>query len=1002
MKRWLPALLMIGLIWSAHAETLHIRALQYNIKHTNAGATAIGNIIAASGADIAGLQETTSGNAAAIASRLTTVTGEQWYSQAMLGTNDIDAIVSRYPIIGTTHITMFSDGDFYGAIRTVLQVTVEVPDSAGSPHRMQFFVTHLSTREGTNPPRSRQCQELVDFCKTFPGPRVIVGDFNLDDSRGGVDLTDYQKFTSSSNGNYTDAFRQINPTAAGKTIPVPSPTKRFDYLFYARATGFNAVASDRVINASTDSASDHYPVFADFDWDGNTFNNPPPGEPLGSGSILREYWNNITGGTIASLTGNAAYPNSPTGSQQLTWYLQSQPNSGDNYGQRVRGLITAPANGSFTFWVSGDSEVELWLSSDESPANKSRIAWITGATTLSCEWSAYETPSATIQQQSNAISLVSGRRYYIEVLHKEGTNNDNMAVGWKLPNGNYERPIPARRLSPPATIPSAPVITSSATASASVGASFSYQITASNSPTSFGVTNLPAGLSVNSSSGVISGTPSVAGTTAINLSATNVGGTGTKTLTLSVNGPPSIGSGANASPNPAQTGDTVLLSVTATDPNGDTLSYSWNFGDGSPAGSGPSITHVYGVAGAYLAQVVVTDGKGGSASSNVIVTVETPPTALPTPWLEADVGAVGIAGSSSFNGGTFTLNAGGTDIWLNSDAFHFVYQSWTGDGEIVVDCTGIANPSGAAWSMAAVMMRQDLTADSAHASMMITTDGKAKFRRRIAPGAATDSDGPTGGTTYPPRWLKLTRAGNAISAFISSTGASWTQIHTTQTVNMPATILVGFMALRNGSSAGTCAATFSNVSVSLPAPWQQADIGDTGPDGGASLTNGTFTVSGGGTDIWDTSDAFHYVFQPLSGDGEIVANLTALNNPAGASWSMAAVMVREKLTPDSIHASMMITTDGKAKFRRRTAEGATTSSDGPTGGTTYPPRWLKLTRVGNVFTASISTNGTSWTQIHTPQTVNMASNAYIGIMVLRSGATSATATGTFSNVTVTP
>ena len=81
----------------------------------------------------------------------------------------------------------------------------------------------------------------------------------------------------------------------------------------------------------------------------------------------------------------------------------------------------------------------------------------------------------------------------------------------------------------------APVITSVTTASGTVGTAFSYQITATNSPTSFGATGLPAGLSVNSGTGLISGTPTAPGTSTINLSATNAGGTGNATLTLTVN-----------------------------------------------------------------------------------------------------------------------------------------------------------------------------------------------------------------------------------------------------------------------------------------------------------------------------------------------------------------------------------------------------------------------------------------------------------------------------------
>jgi hypothetical protein len=78
----------------------------------------------------------------------------------------------------------------------------------------------------------------------------------------------------------------------------------------------------------------------------------------------------------------------------------------------------------------------------------------------------------------------------------------------------------------------APVITSPTTASGTVGQSFSYQITASNNPTSFGATGLPAGLTVNTSTGLISGTPSAAGTSTVSLSASNSAGTGPATLTI--------------------------------------------------------------------------------------------------------------------------------------------------------------------------------------------------------------------------------------------------------------------------------------------------------------------------------------------------------------------------------------------------------------------------------------------------------------------------------------
>jgi hypothetical protein len=83
-----------------------------------------------------------------------------------------------------------------------------------------------------------------------------------------------------------------------------------------------------------------------------------------------------------------------------------------------------------------------------------------------------------------------------------------------------------------------PGITSSSTATGKVGVAFSYTITASNSPTSFGASGLPGGLAVNTGSGGISGTPTAAGTFAVQLSANNAGGSGTRALALTINPPP--------------------------------------------------------------------------------------------------------------------------------------------------------------------------------------------------------------------------------------------------------------------------------------------------------------------------------------------------------------------------------------------------------------------------------------------------------------------------------
>lgn len=158
--------------------------------------------------------------------------------------------------------------------------------------------------------------------------------------------------------------------------------------------------------------------------------------------LLREYWSGVSGTSVSNLTGNANYPNTPTSRNVITVF-EGPINTADNYGTRIRGYVVPPTTGSYTFWISSDDNSELWLSTSADPAGKALIASVTGYTN-SREWTKFTS------QQSTARTLTAGQRYYIEVLHKDGTGGDNVAVGWQGPGitGDTERPIPASRLVP--------------------------------------------------------------------------------------------------------------------------------------------------------------------------------------------------------------------------------------------------------------------------------------------------------------------------------------------------------------------------------------------------------------------------------------------------------------------------------------------------------------------------------------------------------------------------
>lgn len=157
----------------------------------------------------------------------------------------------------------------------------------------------------------------------------------------------------------------------------------------------------------------------------------------GTGKLVREIWTGLPGTSVSSIPVSSP----PDAKAELTSFATGNY-YGNNYGSRIRGYVCAPASGVYTFWIAGDDNSELWLSDNADPATKKRIAYLTGATLVN-QWGKYNT-----QRSTTPINLVQGQRYYIEVLHKEGTGADHVEVGWQIPSGALERPIPGNRLIP--------------------------------------------------------------------------------------------------------------------------------------------------------------------------------------------------------------------------------------------------------------------------------------------------------------------------------------------------------------------------------------------------------------------------------------------------------------------------------------------------------------------------------------------------------------------------
>jgi hypothetical protein len=169
----------------------------------------------------------------------------------------------------------------------------------------------------------------------------------------------------------------------------------------------------------------------------------------GSGHILREWWLGSPGRTVAEgIKATSGFPVRPKGAS-FEGAFSAKRDWGESYLQRLRGFVIPPADGAYTFWVVGDDEAELWLSSDETSANLRRIAVCPSTKAAAAGYGQWEDRSG---QRSDPVMLKAGRRYSIEALHKENAGLDHVEVGWQLPDGTMERPIPGKRLSPPEEI----------------------------------------------------------------------------------------------------------------------------------------------------------------------------------------------------------------------------------------------------------------------------------------------------------------------------------------------------------------------------------------------------------------------------------------------------------------------------------------------------------------------------------------------------------------------
>ncbi|MGE5296441.1 MAG: PA14 domain-containing protein, partial [Solirubrobacterales bacterium] len=594
---------------------------------------------------------------------------------------------------------------------------------------------------------------------------------------------------------------------------------------------------------------------------------------LGQGKVLFEFWDNIGGGTNVDndLRTNANFPDNPSSS---IWADNFQSPSGraDNYGVRGRAFVIPPETGEYTFWVAGDDNCQLWLSTNEDPANATMIAQVASWTGVA-EW------TKEAGQKSAPVSLVAGQKYYLEGLMKEGGGGDSLDVGWAGPG-----------------IGDAPVVLAGQYCTAFIRTPEPIVMASSPKPAD-GATDV-MGPTFEWTAGINAVQHSIYFGTTPELTAADLKNTWAVAMYYHMG--------------ELVPGTTYYWRVDEIDAEGNVYTgNTWSFtatpfeahspipADGAK-NMGRDTTVAWTVGLTAVSQIVYFGAdQAAVAAGDAAVQVAT----------------IGDIATTSF------VPAAELDL--------FTTYYWRVDQ---IDAAG-AVIAGPVWSFSTI-----------------------EYLPIVETATALNYD-------------------NAAEPFI-----------TTLDVAVPADIT-------NAGALGEMVINFT---------------GRTAPTGGVSYdeATATYSVTGAGADIWGTADQFEYAYKTLNGDGTMIARVVSVGT-GSSEWSKGGVMIRQSLAAGSTHAFMPITGPSAttasggngASFQRRLVADSD-SSNNDSSVRIDAPYFVKIERVGDAFTGSVSADGVEWTQLGDPQTIAMGNPVYIGLAVT-SHTSGELRTFTFDNVATT-
>ena len=361
-----------------------------------------------------------------------------------------------------------------------------------------------------------------------------------------------------------------------------------------------------------------------------------------------------------------------------------------------------------------------------------------------------------------------------------------------------------------------------------------------------------------------------------------------------------------------------------------------------------------------------------------------------------------VPGTATFADGTYTLEGNGADIWGTNDEGFFLYnerptsESWQLSGRVQWIDHGTND-----WAKIGLMVRSDAEATGSSNIFMVQRGLQDLIRASFRPAVGADSnDAPmldADGNEIPADAVYF-RVGywapmGVVFGEYSIDGSTWDHA-LTSTLPNDGDLAYGIAITNHENDDALAVAEANEVTfeelTEMPAFLDQGgngefdqsvDVGAFNLAGESSFSDGLYSVIGGGGDIWDNNDQFHFLYKEMTGSFEIAGEIFPLA-PSSNLWTKGGFMVRKDLGAASPNGFALLRQDGAFRLQSRINNGDNTGGTdiglAPLDATNGSYRLVKVGNLVEAYYGDIETD--EWVSVGSA-TIDLNETFLVGLAV---------------------